>query len=211
MKQSNPKTRICKICFKPIEETTFHSLFHKDCTICHNCFLALEPRLNEFKFEGVNCLNIYFYTEKVQELLYQFKGCKDFELRTIFLEYYRDYLRTKYRNYTLIPAPSFKENDEERGFNHVVAMFKTLGLPMCECIEKINKVKQADLTREERQNIYKSLVIKDVDLKGEKVLIVDDVFTTGSTVRAMIRLLKTKKPSKIAVLVMSKTLDLEDR
>ena len=39
----------------------------------------------------------------------------------------------------------------------------------------------------------------------KKVLLVDDVFTTGSTVRACLNLLKKEKPRKLAVLTMSKT------
>ena len=44
---------------------------------------------------------------------------------------------------------------------------------------------------------------------GKKVLIVDDVFTTGSTVNAMIDLIKPKNPKKIKILVMSKTRDID--
>ena len=38
----------------------------------------------------------------------------------------------------------------------------------------------------------------------KKVLVVDDVFTTGSSVRAVIDLIKQGKPKKIAVLVVAK-------
>jgi len=40
---------------------------------------------------------------------------------------------------------------------------------------------------------------------GDKILIVDDVFTTGATVQGIIKLVKTLNPKKIRVLVMSKT------
>ena len=59
-------------------------------------------------------MNIFFYNEKVQEILYQFKGCKDYEMRTVFLEYFADYLNYKFKNYIIVPAPSFIESDEER-------------------------------------------------------------------------------------------------
>jgi len=154
---------------------------------------------------------MYFYNEKIQELLYQFKGCKDYELRTIFLEYFSFYLNIKFKGYTLIPAPSFGKNDEERGFNHVDQMFSIIRLPILKCIHKIKKVKQADLSTSDRGKIGKVLSIDNVNLKHRKILIVDDVFTTGSTIRSMIKLVKEKGAKNIKVLLMSKTIDLDKR
>lgn len=111
----------------------------------------------------------------------------------------------------MVPAPSFIEADQERGFNHVEEIFGTLKLEMEKCIHKTKKIKQADLTKEEREKISEFLVIDNVDFSGKKVLIVDDVFTTGSTAKSMINLIKQKNPKKIEVLVMSKTLDLDKR
>ena len=173
--------------------------------------MSFNPVLETFYIEDVECFHLYFYTEKIQEILYQFKGCKDYELRTVFLEYYKTYLNYKFNNYIMIPAPSFKKNDEERGFNHVDEMFKILHLKMMKCIHKIKEVKQADLTTKERAKIGKNLVIDDVDLSGKKILLVDDVFTTGSTIKAMIKLVREKGAKKVKVLLMSKTIDLEKR
>ena len=147
----------------------------------------------------------------MQELLYQFKGCSDYELRTVFLEYYLNYLKRMFYSYTIIPAPSSKESDENRGFNHVEEMFKILNLKMMKCIHKTEQRKQADLTTKERQKIGEYLVIEDVDLKHKKILLVDDVFTTGSTIKSMIKLVREKSAKKIKVLLMSKTIDLEKR
>lgn len=161
--------------------------------------------------DKVECLHLYFYTEKIQEILYQFKGCKDYELRTVFLEYYKDYLNYEFRNRIMIPAPSYEKSDKERGFNHVEEIFSVLKLKMMKCIHKVKQVKQADLTTKEREQIGSVLKIDEVSLKGKKVLLVDDVFTTGSTIKAMIKLVREKGAKNIKVLLMSKTIDLENR
>lgn len=211
LEQSKVRTDICKICFKPVEQNSLHSLVQKHPTICHNCLLDLGPVLETFKIDDVECFHIYFYNEKVQALLYQFKGCHDYELKTIFLEYYQSYLNLKFKGYDMIPAPSSKSSDKERGFNHVEEMFGILNLKMLKCIHKTRKIKQADLTTKEREKIGKHLKIDNVDLTNKKVLLVDDVFTTGSTIKAMIKLVKEKGAKKIKVLLMSKTIDLEKR
>ena len=211
LQQSEARTEICKICFKPIEQSTFHSLLFKGPTICHDCLLSLGPVLQTFYCDDVECFHLYFYNSKVQEILYQFKGCKDYELMSIFLEYYLPYLKLKFYGYEMIPAPSSKESDEERGFNHVEEIFKNLNLKMNKCIHKTKQVKQADLTTKQREKIGKYLVIDDVDLRDKKILLVDDVYTTGSTIKSMIKLVKEKGAKKIKVLLMSKTIDLEKR
>ena len=167
--------------------------------------------MRTFYVDDVECFHLYYYTEKVQKILYQFKGCKDYELKTVFLEYYKEYLNSKFKNYIMIPAPSYSKNDDERGFNHVEEIFGCLNLKMNKCIHKIKEVKQADLTTKEREQIGSILTIDGVDLRGKRILLVDDVFTTGSTIKAMIKLVKEKGASKIKVLVMSKTIDLEKR
>ena len=143
--------------------------------------------------------------------MYQFKGCKDYELKDVFLEYYKYYLNHRFNGYIMIPAPSSKKSDKDRGFNHVEEMFKTLKLKMIKCIHKKGEIKQADLTTKEREKISKNLVIDDVNLRGKKILLVDDVYTTGSTIKAMIKLVQEKGAKNIKVLLMSKTIDLEKR
>ena len=209
--QSNPKTEICKICFSPIEQNSFHYLLWKHPTICHDCLLKFGPVLKTFWIDKIECLHIFFYNEKIQEMLYQFKGCKDYELYSVFLEYYSQYLNYKFKGYEIIPAPSYEKSDKDRGFNHVEEIFKILNLKMNKCVHKTKQVKQADLTTKEREKIGQYLVIDDVDLKKKKILLVDDVYTTGSTIKSMIKLVQEKGAKTIKVLLMSKTIDLEKR
>lgn len=173
--------------------------------------LQLKPVVNDFDIDGIKGCHLYFYNEKIQEILYQFKGCKDYELNTVFLEYFNSFINQRFRGYIMVPAPSYEKSNEERGFNHVQEMFQNTKLKQLNIIHKTKQVKQADSTTEERQKIGNYLTIDDLDLSDKKILIVDDVFTTGSTVRAMIKLLKEKGAKKIKVLVMAKTLDMEER
>lgn len=110
-----------------------------------------------------------------------------------------------YRGYTMIPAPSYCKDDEKRGFRHIEEMFKNINLPIIYAIEKFYPFKQAEHKKRERGHIswYLRLINPDA-ITGKKILIVDDVSTTGSTLKALIKLVRGAKPKKIKILVMSK-------
>ena len=106
-----------------------------------------------------------------------------------------------------MPIPSYYLEDEKRGFNHVVELYNRLKLPMLNIMEKTENVKQAKLKKKDRENIKNRFKCNDLKaIKNKKILIVDDVYTTGSSVRAIIDLLKAGKPKKIEVLVMAKNI-----
>ena len=203
--------KTCKICFKNLTKTNLYTYLDKEYCICDECLKKLNSKFIHFSIFGVDAISIYDYDETIKGLLYQFKGCGDYELKNIFLDYYNEFITAKYHGYTMIPAPSSDEAEKERGFNQVVEMFLRIKLPMMRCIHKVNDVKQHTLTSKERSEIKNLLCIDDVDLSKKKILIVDDVYTTGSTVKTMISLIKTKNPKRIEVLVMSKTIDLDLR
>ena len=198
------------MCFEKMNENSLHFLCYET-KICSRCFDKFKPVLQRFSVQNVNILYLYNYDETIKENLYKLKGCFDIELAPVFLDYYRYYFKLIFRGYTIVPAPSSSRADEERGFNHVVEIFKVLGLPILQCIHKTKDMKQSDLTSSEREKIKDILVIDDVDFTNKKILIVDDVYTTGSTFAAMINLVKSKNPKKIKGLLMSKTYDLDDR
>ena len=205
MKLKKP-TKVCKLCFKEIDDNSLFNLTHPSVDVCPWCYKEIKPHFFKFKVLGYNAISIYRYDDKVKSLLYQFKGCFDYELLNVFFERFSRELSLRYRGYVMVPVPSYKQDDEIREFNHVEEMFKILNLPIRKMIVKTKKVKQATSTSNKRKEIGKHLVLVDnSDLSKYKILLVDDVYTTGSTMKACIRLIEKLHPKKIEVLVMSKT------
>ncbi|MCD8195017.1 MAG: hypothetical protein LUD22_01790 [Coprobacillus sp.] len=199
------KTRTCKICFQPVNETNLYNILNAT-PLCHTCLKQFNPVFKKGKIDSYKFEYIYNYDDFIKDLLYKFKGCYDYELKDVFLGRFKWYLRIRYFGYNLVPAPSSEEKNEERGFNHVEEMFSCLKLKYIKCIKKKYDFKQSDLTKSERMQVKdKFEVIDGSSVKGKKILIVDDIFTTGSTIRAMIDLLKPYHPRKIKVLTMAKT------
>ena len=201
-----PTTKYCKICFKEIRNNDFARLFDGDICICAKCQREFEPKFISFIVDGYKATAIFEYTPYIKELIYKYKGCFDYELKDTFLNLYYKEIKIRYSGYKIIPIPSYIEDDKNRGFNHVVEMFKNLGLEPLPIIEKTAHFKQAEHKARTRSQISKYLVIKKpVDLSKSKVLIVDDIYTTGSTMKAAINLVEKLNPKEIRVLVFAKT------
>lgn len=201
-----PTTKYCKICFKEIKNDNFARLFDGDICICGKCQADLEPRFIGFKVCGYKGLAIYEYTPVIQKLIYTYKGCYDFELNETFLNIFIKEIRMRFKGYKLIPIPSYIEDDQKRGFNHVLEAFRKLNLDVLPIINKTAHHKQADCTAKERSKISKYLTINEnYDLQKERILLVDDIYTTGSTMKAAINLVEKLNPKEIMVLVLAKT------
>lgn len=201
-----PPTRNCLICFKKINITDFCRLFNGKIPICQACQTEMEPQFIKFRVDNHKATSLYDYNPFIRKLIYQYKGCYDYELHQVFLDRYAKEIKLRYFDRVIIPIPSYQNEDEQRGFNHVVETFKSIGLNMLNILEKTEKHKQAISSFKQRKEVYKYLELKSYpDLSKKKVLIVDDVYTTGSTMKSAIHLIEKLNPKKIDVLVVAKT------
>jgi ComF family protein len=198
-------TPFCKICFK--DKTGFGwSDFESDHPLCNECFASMEPHEEVFKVGPYYARCLYSYTERIRSLLYQLKGCKDIELAGIFLAKQAPILKLIYNGYEMVPAPSFRRRDLDRGFNHVHEMFKCLKLPFINALEKTDDIKQADSSFEERLNVSKHIRFRDdASVLNRKILFVDDLITTGSTAKACCDLLMDRGAKTVRILAMGHT------
>ena len=207
-----PPIKHCKICFKEIKTDDFCRLFDDNICLCTACQKLLEPKFIFFNVDGYKSASLYEYSEFIKKQIYVYKGCFDYEIKDIFLNLFIKELKIYYQGYKIIPIPSYKQDDEIRGFNHVLEVFKQMGLDIYPVVEKTEHFKQAEKNSKERQSIKKYLRLNSTNsLAKDRVLIVDDIYTTGATMRATIKLIEKLNPKEIRVLVLAKTKNKDDK
>jgi ComF family protein len=130
----------------------------------------------------------------IQHFLHQLKYEGNEALGVLLGELYGEQLSPYYKNeWDLITAvPIHYKKQRKRGYNqsHCIAegMSKTLGIPFKPILTKsVNRKSQTKKHRIERfDNVESTFHLKNPtqNLKGQKILLIDDVVTTGATLQA---------------------------
>ena len=208
---------ICGICEK----------INKD-GLCPKCNLELKKQAE------VNILQKEEIEENIkkekyfEELMYIFKY--EGQVRKLILDYKfneKSYLYKTFVNFLLknekifenikkydkiIPVPISKKRNKERGYNQSMLIAEEIANKtnlelVNNCLIKTkNIIEQSKLNKEDRQqNIQGVYSLQNERLiTNKKILLVDDIYTTGSTVNECCKILQQANPKTIGVLVLAK-------
>lgn len=173
----------CLMCGKDLfTEGTIEEILFRDDLLCSNCRSKWGENKKDIKLGPYIVKSSWEYNDAFRSTLIQYKECYDEALKDVFLYPVRKKIRHYLCGYTLILMPSTKERLEERGFSHLKFMFSSLKLPMLEPF--ITESNQKGKTLKERKEIGKTMYLKENIHLPYKIALVDDVYTTGSTLRA---------------------------
>lgn len=126
----------------------------------------------------------------------------DFYVQELFLSCKDAIL--KWQPDALIPIPLHRDKRRKRGFNQaeLVArgLGKKLGIPVyTDILIRTRRTKpQKELTdRERRSNLKNAFQLKKNDVRLKRVILIDDIYTTGSTIDAAASALLEKSAEKV--------------
>src|SRR5437867_5615939 len=177
---------------------------------CQKCSEPFEGAITGV-FTCANCAHrrIYFdaavaaYRGRgiVREIIHEFKYGRQMHLRHLVARWLRaalndDRLRDLHFD-VIVPVPLHPARQRERGFNQASLLAELLSAqtssPARPFLERIRyTTTQTALDRSERmENLHNAFRLrKNADVRGLRVLLIDDVLTTGSTLSECARVLK---------------------
>lgn len=192
---------------------------HGENYLCSSCFYKLDLKFKIFPVQNkpYNFL-IYLgkYKDEVRNKLLEFKFYNKAYINEYFLEFLiKDKNMCVFlHNFDLIiPVPMFKDKKLRRGYNQTELLAKNIE-------KKLNIEYADDVLIKYKENKTQSLLepnerkknVKDVfkienslKIKEKKIILIDDIYTTGATVDICARLLKKAGASEIIILVISKS------
>ncbi|MDR4890003.1 ComF family protein [Fredinandcohnia sp. QZ13] len=168
----------CEICGRPFSELSDE---YREGNLCYDC-VRWEK---EAEWQGVLTKNrsIYLYNDFAKEVisLYKFRG--DYVISSIFKTPLKKAFKTHFNSsYLVVPIPLSDERLYERGFNQAKALAELLDVQVHEVLARTHLEKQSKKSRKER--ISRGNVFRVIDIvKDKDILLVDDIYTTGSTLR----------------------------
>lgn len=110
-----------------------------------------------------------------------------------------------WENSILVPVPIYIKKQKDRGYNQseeiARELSKIIKVPICsDVLIKIKETpSQAELKKEQRiKNLENTFTIYNPQkIKNKKIFLIDDIYTTGSTMQECARILKTAKVKQI--------------
>ncbi|MFZ5806274.1 MAG: ComF family protein [Verrucomicrobiota bacterium] len=179
----------------------------RDTFVCSNCGDA------ELAFRKARAA--YLSKDYVRDVIHEFKYKQKFYrlplLSKWLLEGFERFYADEAPFDALVPVPLYPSRKRERHFNQAEELAKKLSkkirIPVMNCLIRTkNTLTQSKLRRDQRfKNQMGAYALNTkCNVKGFKLLIIDDVFTTGATTHACAHALYKKKAADVCVLTVAR-------
>ncbi len=197
----------CLMCGKDFDENgSLREILFEEDLLCETCRSGWKENKRNDKVGQYRMKSSWIYNDAFKTCLIQYKEAGDEALKDIFLYPVKKGVRKYLKGYTLLLMPSTKEKLEQRGFSHLKYMFSCLKLPMLDPF--ITEQNQKGKSLKERNAIGKSMYLKENIKLPYKIALVDDVYTTGSTIRGALDCINQKQ-HKIKIYTVARVPILE--
>lgn len=158
-------------------------------------------------------IGVYAYEGMAQELIYRFKFRKKPYIAKGMAKLMLSGIDASYIRWAdvILAVPIHKKRHRSRGFNQAdllaraIARELELDSPRPLILRKKYTQPLSAFTPTGRRNVLKSAFVfnKKFDITGKKILIIDDIFTTGATLNALTKVLFENGASRVRCLTFS--------
>ena len=161
----------------------------------------MRCRKEEYPFETIHYFWDYEGMAKQVIGLYKFKGQRRIG-RFLALVVYRYLRKKRLQHVLLVPAPCSPARLKKNGYNHMEAVCRALkgmyGIPFADVLRRRRGRQLKKLNRQERkEELEDKIYMRSGDAgefrelaRGKHVILLDDIFTTGTTASACAGILK---------------------
>lgn len=224
-----PQCLLCKISFTPENSRYFCNKCYDGFSfikspVCEKCGLPFQTQEGEDHLCGQcitgkhffdNARSLGTYNGTLRKALHGFKynerSLLSKPLAHMFAEYEGSLLNQKKYD-AIVPVPLHPKRLRRRGYNQALILAKAAGKTWdikvdTRSLERIKwTTPQTVLSKNERQKIIRgSFNCCPEKIKDKNLLIVDDIYTSGSTVNECARILKKNGALKVDVLTFART------
>lgn len=188
----------CEICNRPLRKLDPQYVINRRCLDC----VRWEEDEEWGGYLQKNT-SLYLYNDFLKDIISQYKFRGDYILAKIF----STKIQQKFLSDTLIvPIPLSKERQFERGFNQSEALIVEAGQSPTHLLERTHGEKQSKKSRHDRIHIPQVFQLKEGrDISNKDILLIDDIYTTGSTLRHAAKILMKAGAESVSSLTLARS------
>lgn len=195
------------LCEKCLERLPFNKTYCQVCGTPINDMGVVCDHCRERKYNFNYSRSVFLYDGEIINLIHNLKynNAKYLKepLSNLLLKYFNEHSEFSDVDF-VVPVPLSAKRYKWRGYNQSELLLYSFSKNNIEVrtdvIERVRDTEcQTDKTREERlKNLEKAFEVKNkLSVKGKNIVVVDDVFTTGTTINECAKALKKAGANKV--------------
>lgn len=199
--------KVCGICKSKINK-------NNTCEKCSNILkytMKMELTVRKINLYVDELVSLFIYKSFIRNKILEFKFEGRAYMAYTFAEFMCEAIKANHLNVDLVmPVPIHRKRLMERGYNQSELLSryisKNLKIRHCKSLfKKKNNIVQSSLNYEKRwSNVINAYSIRfHKNFSGKRILLIDDIYTTGATVNECAKILKQNGATEVIALTIA--------